>query len=161
MMLDVAPQVSWIASRTNQSADSVLQQIYEHAAPAAKLMCRGERLAGSSWVSRYADIVIRQAGIDGPESNSLERLPRRASDAFHDLLYHPSTPKDRGKGALLILGLVAVIAVFFLFTDPSALLGSGFGVLALIALAFLLFIGSLMGYAWIRQRLDRHAGTKP
>jgi hypothetical protein len=114
---------------------------------------------------RYADVVVKQAALDGPEPipNAPDRrLPKSpaSTDAFRELCYHPSTPKDRGRGALVILGLLAAIAVFFLFTDPSAILNSRLGVLPLVALVFLLFLGSLFGYAWVGDRINRASAKK-
>ena len=164
MMLDIGDQVRWIASRTNQPPVAVLQEIYEHASHMASLIQGGRGLAAISWMHRYADIVVKQAALDGlPYLNGSDgRLPKSAAstDAFRELCYHPSAPKDHGREAFVILGLLAVVAIFFLFTDPSAILSSRWGVFPLVALAFLLFLGSVLGYVWVRERTKRASSKK-
>jgi len=150
VMLDIADQVRWIAAQTKQTPDAVLQQIYDHAVHIATLMQEGHRLAAISWADGYANIVGKQIAA---ESNAAEsKLPKLTTDSFQELCNHPATPIDRSRGALVFLGILAVIAAFFLVTDRSALLDSRFGWLLLTVLAFLVFFGSVLGYVWIRER---------
>ena len=164
MMLDIGDQVRWIASRTNQTPVAVLLVIYEHASHMASLIQRGRGLAAISWMHRYADIVVKQAELDGlAYPNSPDgKLPKVAAstDVFGELCHHPSAPKDHGREAFVILGLLAVVAIFFLFTDPSAILSSRSGVFPLVALGFLLFLGSVLGYVWVRGRIQRASAKK-
>jgi hypothetical protein len=154
MMLDCGDQVRWVAVRTNQTPLTVLQQIYEYAARMAELMGRGERLAAISWMHRYADIVVAQVGLNAATSSAGE-MPKStvSTDPFKELCYHPATPKNYL--APVIIGLLAVLAVFVLITDPSAFLSSRLAVLSLVALIFLIFLGAVIGYAWLRERFNR------
>jgi hypothetical protein len=159
MMMDCGDQVRWVAARTNQAPVAALQEMYEYAARMAELMARGERLAAISWMHRYADIVVAEVGLNAPPAHSNSaagQLPKNAASAnsFKELCYHPATPKG-GPRALVIVGVLAAVAIVLLITNPSAFLSSRLAVLSLVALVFLVFLGSVIGYAWLRERFNR------
>lgn len=149
MLQDVGDRIHCIAERTNQTSDAVLKHIYYYAVPVANLLQDGQRLAGASWIHQYAETVAKQLELQKEDPYA---APTPGSvDGLQHLFKHPAA--QRQSAALYVLFIAIPVFLYFLLTDPSAFLNNRFALLSLVVVGFLVFLGVVLVYVWVRKRI--------